>query len=204
MRVSPGAGTGWRYIKDGTWQYLLAGSGWCVVTATATHCAGVRIEDANYPVPRPTQAGDATASLVADLTSTRTVMVAVLDPTSDTEVIVTAIPIPPPYLVEVFRAWVGGCRGADTNQPAHRHRRRMVGNPNRADRDSDGRRLGRHTDSATLGRCFAGPRGAHRCAEQPVPLCRAGKLANGVRSADHDQPVRADHLRSLTPQGVGA
>ena len=96
LRVSPGAGTGWRYIKDGTWQYLLAGSGWCVVTATATHCAGVRIEDANYPVPRPTQAGDATASLVADLTSTRTVMVAVLDPTSDTEVIVTAIPIPPP------------------------------------------------------------------------------------------------------------
>ena len=107
LRVSPGAGTGWRYIKDGTWQYLLAGAGWCVVTATATHCAGVRIEDANYPAPRPTQAGDATASLVADLTGSRTVMVAVQDPTADTEVTVTAIPIPPPLPRRIF-ARLGG------------------------------------------------------------------------------------------------
>lgn len=96
VRVTPGAGVGWQHIElDGS-KYLFAGAGWCQVTVTGVRCAGVRIENANYALPRPAQNGESTTSMVCDLTDKRTVMVLVRDATEETEVTMSVVPIPPP------------------------------------------------------------------------------------------------------------
>lgn len=198
-------GSGWVNCADSKGSvYPAERIGTAQTTATATGCDAVRIIDWAVSVERATVGrSEGLHSATAITVGRFGPVVQVLNPTENTEVQMHVVPIPPPYLVELARRG-GGCRGAKTNRTTNRQRGRVVGNPVRQARHSDGRRVGRHPDSAPLGRCGAGSRGAHRRAEHPVPLRGPGRHVDGVRRADHDQSVRADHLRGLTPVGVSA
>lgn len=104
VKVAPG--TGWQNLTvDGGNPYLTAGMGEVQLTVTVTGCDGVRIydwgKDQRRYAENVSQGGIHTVTAL--ITGQGVGAVArVLNPTDKTEVIVTAIPIPPPLL----NSWV--------------------------------------------------------------------------------------------------
>ena len=100
MNVTVAPGTGWQNLtgKGGN-PYITSGMGEVEVTVTATGCDGVRIYDWGKDQRR--YAENVSPGGIHTVTALITglgfgAVARVLNPTDKTEVIVTAIPIPPP------------------------------------------------------------------------------------------------------------
>lgn len=101
-----------------------------LATIQATGCTALRVYDFDAPGQPYWESTTGTSHTLTVIKTGRRLAVRAANTTDKTEVIMHVVPIPPPCLIAgLLRRLVGGCRGADTNQPGAGSVRQRVAGP---------------------------------------------------------------------------
>lgn len=119
LNVAPGDGRVNAY-KGNNLYPLQRWNSWVFVTVTATGVTGISVQDREngYDREERTDSGPVMSYSGVFYANKFGPTVAVFDPSENTEIIMNAIPIPPPYFVRLLQRLWGGCRGAKANRSA--------------------------------------------------------------------------------------